>query len=456
MRRTPHLLVLASLALAAPTAPRADAAPAPTTPAPSASTDPTTTGQKAPSPRRLSWTPYGFVLVQAFFDDGPFAAKDYPGQVLANGDGGAFLMSARGTRLGVKVGFPDDPWTGARLDAVVEADFKAGSLPSSYATTCTTPAGGGNPTCTTSASAPSTAWYNGLLRVRLAYAQAAWDLGRDQRLTLIAGQDWRVVSPLAPTSLAYGYDQLFTAAGNLNQRDPQLKAIYDGRAGAVGWTVTAAVLSPQDAFLGAPGGGVDYGAGNRSRVPNVEGRVAASYRPGGKTVAEVGLAGLVGNRRYNPAGAPLTTFDTTVRLAALDGRVRLPYVTLQGEAFASDGAEDALLGLVSAAVLGPSVSGSFLHLQSEGAWIQAVLEPIPAIQIPVGYGFEQLRFRDAGLPATTRTRNAQLHAGVLLNVKNPWKFGFEWVRTTSGYGLSTPAPQSLQADQFVVATRLDL
>ncbi|HUK66365.1 MAG TPA: hypothetical protein VLV17_06010, partial [Anaeromyxobacteraceae bacterium] len=95
--------------------------------------------QPAPPPPapKVTITPYGFILVQSWWNDGPFAARDQPFQVLQNHDGGSYLISARGSRFGFKIGLPDDPFTGAHLSGLVEADFKGGNIPSAVTSTCT-------------------------------------------------------------------------------------------------------------------------------------------------------------------------------------------------------------------------------------------------------------------------------------------------------------------------------
>ena len=430
---------------AEPTAPQQQAVPAPLPSLPSEATpSPSQVPAAKPAPSstpKVTITPYGFVLLQAFFNDGPYQVKDYPGQVLQNGDGGAFIMSARGSRFGFKVALPDDPFTGANLSGVIEADFKGGTT-----------------------AATGAAWYNSIARIRLAYVTASWG-DASGKLSLVAGQDWKIVAPLAPTSIAFGYDQIFTAAGNLNNRDQQIKAIYD-MAGSFGLNVSAAMLSPQDAFTGAPNGGADYDAGNRSRKPNFEGRVAVSARDGAKKLAEVGVAGAIGWRRFNNAATPNVTVDTTTHLLAADGVVNVPFVTLQGEAYASDGMEDSYTSLLSSAFVVNSTGAgaaakatSATNVQSHGYWAQAVLKPAAFVTIPVGYGMAEVRYHGlpnsylAPTPTTTlRVRNSQFHAGLLFNMTNPWKFGFEYVHTTSGYA-NNAGPAT--ANQYILASKLD-
>ena len=484
--RSAYAAFLAAAMMVAPTMGAAQTAPvepqpavpAPTPAAPSeAQPAPAAVAVAKPAPAKVTITPYGFLLLQSFWNDGPFAARDYPGQVFQNHDGGAFLMSARGTRFGFKVGLPDDPFTGAQLSGVIEADFKGQFIP-----TVVTSATAAAPTCTITGTAPNqkitctagaagtntvsttgTNWYNSILRMRLAYATASWG-DASSKLSLVIGQDWKIIAPLAPTSIAFGYDQIFTQAGNLNNRDPQIKAVYDAGAEGLGLNLQAAMLSPQDtAAIFATGAVVDYDAGNRSRMPNFEGRVAVNYKDSGKKVAEVGLAGAVGWRRYNNTATPNTTVDTTTRLAAVDAIFNLPFVTLQGEGYVSDGMEDSYTALLgSSAILNntvpatnPATIASVTNIQSEGYWAQAVLKPVSFVSIPVGYGMAQVRYH--GLPAsflatTQRVRNAQFHTGLLFNMTNPWKFGFEFTRTTSGYA-NNLGPAT--ANQYVLASKLD-
>jgi hypothetical protein len=472
--RSSYATFLAAAMMAAPMIGAAQTAPAepqPTVPAPApaqpseAQPAPAAVPVAKPAPARVAITPYGFLLLQSFWNDGPFSAKDYPGQVLQNHDGGAFLMSARGTRFGFKVALPDDPFTGAKLSGVLEADFKGGYIPSavtSTAPTCTL--SGTTVTCTAptnTVNASGTAWYNSIARLRLAYVTASWG-DPSSKFSFVIGQDWRIVAPLAPTSIAFGYDQIFTQAGNLNVRDPQIKAIYDASSDAIGLNVSAAMLSPQDtAAIFSTGPAVDYDAGNRSRMPNFEGRVAAYGKSGGKKFAEVGLAGAVGWRRYNNTATPTVTVDTTTKLGAVDAVVNIPFITLQGEGYVSDGMEDSYTALLGSSVLVTSTgTGAAAHatsvtnLQSQGYWVQAVLKPLDFVQIPVGYGMAEVRYHGltGAFSATTRVRNAQFHTGLLFNMANPWKFGFEFTRTTSGYA-NNLGPAT--ADQYVLASKLD-
>ena len=86
---------------------------------------------KPAEPAKPTITPYGFVLLNSFFNANTFSANDYPGQAAQVQNGGAFLMSARQSRFGVKMAMNDENWTGAALTGVIEFDFKGGHLPKS-------------------------------------------------------------------------------------------------------------------------------------------------------------------------------------------------------------------------------------------------------------------------------------------------------------------------------------
>jgi hypothetical protein len=423
-------------------------------------------------------TPYGFILAQAFFNDGPFSAKDFPVQALANHDGGSFVLGARGSRFGFKISVPDDPWTGAKLNAIIEADFKAGSLPTAaqVSPTCTTTASTTTPvayttTCSASASltAPSTSWYNGLLRLRLAYMTASWG-DASNRLTFEAGQDFGLIAPLNATSIAWGYDPLYSQAGNIWRRSPQFRVQYEGGTPSVGLVLAAAVLSPADSQVSAatattasplPGYALDYGAGNRSRVPNFEARAAVVAKQGAKKLAELGISYHYDKRRYSVSNS-LVSADSTGQILAADLQVNLPFITIQGEGFFNDGADDSVNGIASAVVVSGGANGAVpvvRTIQSRGGWGQAVLKPMPEIWIPVGYGVEQVAYKNIGLAASTRTSNHVFTAGIILNASNPWKFGFEFDHTLTKYELASTAnngfARQASGNQYVLVSKLD-
>ncbi len=130
--------------------------------------------KEAPKPSPFTFTPYGFFLVNAYFNDAA-GARNYP---LANpcttgvACEGNILFDVRQSRIGGRLSFNDKAgWTGATLSALVEVDFNGG-----YA--------GAVPT-------GSAGFYNPAVRLRKAYANAAW--GSESMIQLRVGQDDRLI-----------------------------------------------------------------------------------------------------------------------------------------------------------------------------------------------------------------------------------------------------------------------
>ena len=106
----------------------------------------------------------------------------------------------------------------------------------------------------------------------------------------------------------------------------------------------------------------------------------------------------------------------------------------------------------------PTVVGSKgYNLGSKGFFAEATLKPLPYVWIPVGYGVEQLKYdrNTLGVVAGTRTKGAQFHTGLLLNMTNAWQFGGEWTRTMSGYGKTGLAQITKTADMFAAVSKLN-
>ncbi|MEY2669344.1 MAG: hypothetical protein RJA59_1982, partial [Pseudomonadota bacterium] len=243
--------------------------------------------KETPKPSPVTFTPYGFFVLNAFFNDSP-GNRNYPLPAACTGGAsceGNVLFDVRQTRLGSRLSFNDTAgWTGAMLSALVEVDFQGGY---------------------TSTVASSVAFYNPAIRLRKAYADAAW--GTESKFTLRIGQDDHIVSLLRPVSLAYIANPLFQFAGTLNGRAPMIEARYDlNPKDGITLGVQVAAVNPQDNAPGdatvSPSAAVDLGAGNRSRIPAFEGRVAVGLKSGGKKMLELaGWAGWQKNRFVSPA-----------------------------------------------------------------------------------------------------------------------------------------------------------
>jgi hypothetical protein len=399
-------------------------------------------------------TPYGFVLANAYDNFGTFAAKDNPLVALPD-TGGAMIFSARQSRFGLKVAVADDNWTGATLTGQIEVDFLGGYVPGNPTASCTaaTP-----PVCTiTQGPVASSAWNNALLRLRLATMSANWKTDGGT-ISVLAGQDFGLVNPLFATSLAWVGNPLFNQNGNLWRRNPQFRLTWGNDFGAVAPLVQLAVVSPADGTTP-----VDFGAGNRAVSPDFEGRVALSFKTPVDVNGTVGVGYHTNARRYDgPSGTPGSTMDVTASLVGVDADLNLTqYLQVKGEWYDGKGTDDSYNGIISNAVrnVGTAAIPDYLPVASSGWWGQAIIKPIPLVWVTAGMGHAELTTADLAAPgaaaptsSTQRTKSEQVAGGVIFNAGKHWKFGVEYLKTTTTFN-TTVAPTQ-EASQLAISSQL--
>jgi hypothetical protein len=397
----------------------AGAAAAPAAPA-------TKPAEKKPA---VTFTPYGFVQVTADLNNGNFdnggGDVQYPGIVVPQTTTAtrSFLIHARNSRFGLRIGLPEA--LGAKLGATFEVDFRGGF--------------GG---------ATNVSFYQPLLRLRLAYGTATWAITPGYNIVLLAGQDYGLVTPLFATSAAYTGDPIFWKAGNTWHRTPQLRLSGES-TGQFGLIWQAAVLSPLDNASGAET--LFVGPGNRSRRPDVEGRVAVNMKSGKTKLFEVGVAGHVGWERYSTSASVEPTEDLRSEMVGVDAQVNTKFLALKGEAWQGSNIEDYFT--VNNGVVGNATPG-VRSLRSRGIWGQAVVQPLGTalLQVVGGAGVEEPEVDDIVLAAApTRTMNRMLSGGVIVNPSANWRAGVEMTKTLTQYR-STTATTELQGIQTAITT----
>jgi hypothetical protein len=410
-----------------------------------------------------------------FLNDRRYANEDHLGQVAQSNSGGAILFSARQSRMGFKLDVDGSNITGSKLTGQFEFDFNAGHIPSQFTTpACTStavPAAGGTPTITcgaVSSGAPSTAWYNGVMRLRLASLTSTWKIPTGS-VALLLGQDYGLVNPLFAETISWVANPLFSQAGNIWRRAPQFRLTYAGTFDVVGVSVAVAALSPADNapalasdFPASAGGSqtspVDFGAGNQSKMPELEGRIGITVKPTKDISAAIGGGASFGKRRYgavpqNAAQEALWAkrIDVSSSLYGVDLDVNVPFVQVKGEFYTSKGMDDSYNGIITRpigilvtvpadATTTPVTQGvmSGATIRTTGFWGQAIIKPVPEVFITAGYGSESANEDDlkaAPVVATAglRQKNTQLAFGVIGNLGKFWRLGAEWGRTTTTY-----------------------
>jgi hypothetical protein len=404
--------------------------------------------KEAPKPSPVTFTPYGFILFNAYFNDAP-GNRNYPfpsptvGGASAEGN---VLFDVRQSRLGARLSFNDTAgWTHATLSALVEVDFNGGYTQFGTATVVTNATTG----ATTTVLAPisgSVNFYSPAIRLRKAYGDAVW--GDESKLTLRIGQDDRLISPLRPVSLAYVANPLFQFAGLQHGRAPMIQLRWDlNPKDGIAVSVAAAALNPEDNTAtdsgASPASAVDLGAGNRSRVPNFEGRIGAGLRSGGKTIVGVGAwAGWQKNRFVSPA----TDTNVDVNSYIYGGDLTLNLWMFQVLGAISQGygydvpgtlgnTQGIALSVARATPTSPFAITNATAVKATNGWFQVSARPIEPLQVYGGWGGTQSPFNayegSVLAVAGTRVQNFMWAAGIIGYAGKNWRMSAEYGRATS-------------------------
>lgn len=442
-------LPLAAIAQTPPAAEAAAAAPAAAPAAPAAAP---AAPAAAPAADGVKFTPYGFILANGYFTNGDQADQDYPGSAVTNDKGGSVLFSARQSRIGFRLATKED-LTGADLSGVLEFDFSGGHAPGNPTCSLTGPAGAPTGVTCTQGAASSTAWYNALVRLRVASMTASWKTGAGN-FSFLAGQDVGIVNTLFAESLAWVAKPLFWQAGNLWRRSPQFRLTYANSFGDFGVSAAVAVLSPATTQAGtsvpATTPNPDFGAGNQSKMPNVEARLAGTAKFGDGITAAVGLGYHMNTRRL--AYGTATQIDVDGNLVGVDVDLGLTkYLQVKGEYYTGKGSDDTYNAI------GASTYGTGLGvtaLESSGYWAQAILKPLPWAWITFGVGHAEAD--KANSAASARINSDQLAGGLIVNAGKAWRFGVEYAQVKSEYrgATATAATTKVDATQIGLSSML--
>ena len=406
-------------------------------------------------------TPYAMLHFGTYWTGGTMAAQDYPGQAVLTGpaatkpvSNGAFIESARASRVGIRGTVDDNNWTGASLAGFVEFDFNGGQFPGTQTATCTSAS---PPVCTLNspaASTASTSWYNGLMRLRFASVTATWKTPVGN-LSVLAGQDWSVFNGMHPESLAYYATPLFHNAGNAWRRGPQVRAAYAGNFDMLSINLAVDAITPVST---AP---VDDGSGNQARRPDLEGRLGVVVKPMPDVSVGAAVSYSNGARRFNFLNKTQKDVDVNALGAEFDINAT-QYLQLKGEYYAGKGMDDAFAGIASAGVGGipaatatTTTSANYVAIRGVGYWGQAILKPIPQVWLVGGMGQEQVNKDDLvalAAAASTRSKNQMVTGGVLFNAGKNWRFGLEYTQDTSTYGgFGTRVKEERKAQQIALS-----
>jgi len=355
-----------------------------------------TFAQEDPSPGQgLTWSDlmgsdstfklYGFIRLDSMFDDSRFNDPQIPiwvqsedpaapASVGASKDDSEFAMSTRLTRLGLTLDCKPVPELGdAKLGGKVEVDFYNIGLGDSDS--------------------------RNALRMRLAYLTLDWG-----RWSLLAGQDWDVVSPLYPV---VNNDIVMWGAGNTGDRRPQLTARYRTDAGQGDFVGEFGI-----ALAGAVGGStVDGGlrSGENSGIPMLNCRIGYE----GKTddgPYQLGVWGHVSQDKYDATGAGEERFDSSSIGLDFQAPLFSERVSLKGEYWAGKNLDDIRGGILQG--VNPT-SGQ--EIEAQGGFAELAFSATEALTLYAGYAFDDPE--DGDLDPFQRAKNEVPYAAAR------WRYG---------------------------------
>jgi hypothetical protein len=185
---------------------------------------------------------------------------------------------------------------------------------------------------------------------------------------------------------------------------------------------------------------VDLGAGNRSRIPAFEGRVAVGWKTGGKSLVTLaGWGGFQKNRFVSPATD--TNVDVNSSIIGGDLNLNIWMVNVLGSIYSAKGWDQpgslgASQGIaLSVSSTTPRAITGTTAVAALGGWFQVLVGPSNLFQVYGGWGGTQSPVSDyAGTllaVSSTRLQNFQWAAGIIAYAGKNWRFSAEYAKDTS-------------------------
>jgi hypothetical protein len=282
-------------------------------------------------------------------------------------------------------------------------------------------------------------------RLRTARARLTW-----ARTEVMIGSETPLISDLNPSSLASVATPDFSGAGNLWNWLGQLRLTREltslgGGANKVRFAIQGAVMSPYTATV-APGDPDGVDAGERSRLPAIEGRLRGRWGPeteGDGTIAE----GVIGGR----GGEIGVGFHRGWITTAVGSTVATYAVSFDGHAVIMNGVEvrgEWYSGRLLRGLGGGGIAQSFGRapatapagslgppIRDQAGWVQLNLQPNPTVLTGFGCGVDVANANDA----PTRLQNTVCATHFTWRPIQPLLMGLEYRQlgtrfTTGTYG----------------------
>ncbi|MFH0878467.1 MAG: DcaP family trimeric outer membrane transporter [Lentisphaerota bacterium] len=339
---------------------------------------------------------YGYVKLDASYDTHRTSAGDLMFYVLPEVAGekdDEFNMTAKETRFGLDIAGPE--MGSAKTTGKIETDFYG-------------PGG--------SANSPN-------LRLRLAYADVAWQKGLFG-YSFRAGQDWETFITVVPKILNFSY---LADAGALGLRRPQFRGTLD--FGENDTKMIVKVAAARTIGEDIDGGGQDDGVD--SGRPTVQYNVVLQSKLWTSKPAKIGVSGHYGMETLDTSvSGKVTNVDSAdYDTWSVIGSLILPVsekVALQGTVWTGENLDTYFGGI------GQGINKTLeTAIAAKGGFGQLVVDLTDALNVNVGYGLDDPD--DADLSKGNRAKNSMIFASVFYKLNAAATLGFEYSNITTSY-----------------------
>lgn len=343
---------------------------------------------------------YGFIRVDAQYDDSRFNDPQIPGYVRSEDESGVsgvpsgvvakpndseYALHARLTRMGVNLVGPDIEGLGsAKLTGTIETDFYNIGLNDSDS--------------------------RAALRLRRAFVKLGWD-----RWSMLAGQEWDLISPLNP---AVNSDLMMWGAGNTGDRRPQVRAQYDAPLAGGAFVTTFGI--------GLGGSVSENNVVGGLRSGENSGRPMLAARVGYKTSGGIafGVWGHDDEEDYNADGTGDASYDSS----SVGVDLMIPFgeggTWLKGEYWMGENVDDIRGGIFQ------GVNSSGEEIESKGGFIELGHKLTPKVSVSVGYSFDDPE--DDDLDNFARSENNVAYVTAIWNFGDV-RIGVEYLNWVTDY-----------------------
>lgn len=333
---------------------------------------------------RFKFDPYGYVKLDASYDDSTINSGDYilfvPSEAFVENDD-KYNMTARQTRLGMVVTAPD--FQGWKTKGKIEIDFY-GNGPAVHET-----------------------------KSEIVMRHAFLELNKGN-FGLLAGQTSDVISPLVPSTLNY---TVGWAAGNIGYRRPQIRFSHNTGANDPVSILTQFALSRTTGLTNEDIDGGGQNDGEDSGFPTMQGRIALTTELFGKKKSVFGISGHYGTEEVDWPGV-----ETDMKSWSINWDFSIPIydrVTLTGEAFVGENLDDYFGGILQ----GINAMTQD-EIRSKGMWAQINFRPVEKWQYNAGFGLDDPDNQDINIGM--RDKNTFYFVNANFKLIPPLTLGLEY------------------------------